>query len=398
MSQLFTNNASSTLTGAISDSDLSIPIQVADAGEFPVVAGSDFYLVTLESEDGSKIEILKCDGKTASTIEVETGGRGYEGTTPQAFSADDRVELRMTAGSLDIFLQKSGGTMTGDIDVDDNDIIDATLLNNSTNNEIVGYPIRGDAGDSSNEFVVPPAGSDPTIEYSGFPQKVWHNGNVPSADTRVANAMQSNAIETVTAAHTYGGGGSIAISGGGFTTSENLVVSTNSKGVVDIAGNNIAGLDGSGDPVVGDQNKALTFEGATEAGLKYATPLNANRTIWDDDNLPNPADSVDVTALEGTLADVAVMHVGKFAPGGTSWSVEPNTGTWTITRNGGGDYTITHSRGKTMIITATLEDSATGRQTVIIDNNGASSFDLQIRNSGGLTDNPAFVHFIAIEQ
>ena len=64
MGQLFTNNASSTLTGAISDTATSIPIQVADVGEFPVVGGSDFYLVTLESEDGSKIEVVKCDGKT----------------------------------------------------------------------------------------------------------------------------------------------------------------------------------------------------------------------------------------------------------------------------------------------------------------------------------------------
>jgi hypothetical protein len=98
MAQLFANNASTVLTLPVQDTDTVLP--VSDTTSFPILTGSDFFTLTLVEMSGgveAGWEIVKVTGLDASTVTVE---RGQEGTTPKAFAVNTKVELRLTADSV----------------------------------------------------------------------------------------------------------------------------------------------------------------------------------------------------------------------------------------------------------------------------------------------------------
>ena len=100
MTQLFANNAASELASAVASDALSLTLRTGDGAKFPTPAGGDFFLVTLYQKVGQdeiNHEIVKC---TARAGDVLTVVRAQEGTTARAFSVDDPVELRLTAGSM----------------------------------------------------------------------------------------------------------------------------------------------------------------------------------------------------------------------------------------------------------------------------------------------------------
>jgi len=160
MAILFANNCSSTLSVSITAG--SGVIQVADSSTFPQPTGGDVIYITLEDPAGD-IEIVRCSANDgAGTFTVDAGGRGIDGTTAQAFNATEtRVELRLVKTVLDALLQTLGGTMAGNLDMNNNDIIDAVLSGTGTKvtaGEIVGVPLRGLTGTSTNEILVPTDG------------------------------------------------------------------------------------------------------------------------------------------------------------------------------------------------------------------------------------------------
>jgi len=91
------NNAVSRLAAALGASDTSLSVQPGDGAKFPALSSGDTFPLTLVKADGS-LEIVTC---TDVTTDVFTITRGQEGTTPIAFSSGDRVELRLTAGTMD---------------------------------------------------------------------------------------------------------------------------------------------------------------------------------------------------------------------------------------------------------------------------------------------------------
>ena len=100
MTQLFANNAASELASAVASGAVSLTLKTGDGAKFPAPAGGDFFLVTLYQKVGQdevNHEIVKC---TARAGDVLTVVRAQEVTTARAFSADDPVELRLTAGAL----------------------------------------------------------------------------------------------------------------------------------------------------------------------------------------------------------------------------------------------------------------------------------------------------------
>lgn len=97
MAILYTNNASTTLASSILSGATSITVASGGGALFPNPTSPDYFLVTLQGISGTPIEIVKC---TARTGDVLTVVRGQEGTTPSAFSASDKVELRITAGVM----------------------------------------------------------------------------------------------------------------------------------------------------------------------------------------------------------------------------------------------------------------------------------------------------------
>ena len=163
--QLFGNNASSLLAASISDTDLTIQVANGFGDLFPNPGADEYFLVTLENDAGD-IEVVKIESRASDLLTVATGGRGQEGTSAQSWTnGQTRVELRLTKGTMEVFLQRGGDAMSGDLDMDGNDIVDAVLSGSGTKitaGEIVNVPLRGATGDSSNEIVVPSDGSRAT--------------------------------------------------------------------------------------------------------------------------------------------------------------------------------------------------------------------------------------------
>jgi len=108
MTVKFSNNASTTLNGAITASTTAIVVN--SISEFPILGSGDYTYLTLANATETKIEIIKVTSINTSTktLTVETDGstpplpigRGQDGTGAQAFSSGDICELRMTAALL----------------------------------------------------------------------------------------------------------------------------------------------------------------------------------------------------------------------------------------------------------------------------------------------------------
>jgi len=107
--QVFSNNASTTLSAGINDTDLTIP--VASVANFPALSAGNWCLLTLEDSSGN-IEIVKVTAIGASSFTVESGGRAQDGTSALSWLAGDMIELRITAAGLAAFLQ-DGDTLDG---------------------------------------------------------------------------------------------------------------------------------------------------------------------------------------------------------------------------------------------------------------------------------------------
>lgn len=163
--QLFSNNGSAFLAASISDSDLTIQVQNGFGGLYPNPGADEYFLVTLENEDGD-IEIVMVTSRATDLLTVPPGGRGQEGTSAQSWTnGQARVECRITGGTLEQFIQRTGDAMEGNLDMDGNELQDAILTGTGTQilaGEIVNVPLRGVSGDSSNEVIVPTDGGRAT--------------------------------------------------------------------------------------------------------------------------------------------------------------------------------------------------------------------------------------------
>lgn len=95
MTQLFANNASTTLNGAINNSVTAITL--TDSTEFPTPSGSDYFLATLFDVSSGAWEVVKCTDNTANVLTVT---RGHEGSAA-AFADDDLIQGNLTQATMD---------------------------------------------------------------------------------------------------------------------------------------------------------------------------------------------------------------------------------------------------------------------------------------------------------
>lgn len=110
MAQVFSNSASSLLVNNISTATTTLLVSAGTGELFPDIgSGPDYFVATLE-DSGGNFEIVKCTARTGDALTVV---RGQELTTPQNFSAGDRLELRMTAGAITAFLQRDDDIIDG---------------------------------------------------------------------------------------------------------------------------------------------------------------------------------------------------------------------------------------------------------------------------------------------
>lgn len=94
----FANNAASTLAGGISSSATSLSVQTGDGALFPTLGAGDYFYCTLQQAASlTSIEIVKVTARTSDTFTIV---RAQDNTTALAFSAADKVELRLVAAVL----------------------------------------------------------------------------------------------------------------------------------------------------------------------------------------------------------------------------------------------------------------------------------------------------------
>jgi len=97
MAILFTNNAATTLSASITSGDTSLTVASGGGALFPNPTAPDYFLVTLVGVSGTPIEIVQVTARSTDTFTIV---RGQEGTTPSAFAGGDKVELRITAATM----------------------------------------------------------------------------------------------------------------------------------------------------------------------------------------------------------------------------------------------------------------------------------------------------------
>jgi hypothetical protein len=97
LTELYANNASTTLTTNVNPSDTTI--LVASAIGFPVPGANQFFKVTIDS--GTAIEIVYVFGVSGNTF--INCLRGQENTVASTFQAGTLLECRLTAGSINQF-------------------------------------------------------------------------------------------------------------------------------------------------------------------------------------------------------------------------------------------------------------------------------------------------------
>jgi len=106
MAILFTNNASAAIASTISSSATSITVASGQGAEFPVLAGSDYFIATLV-DSSNNIEIIKVTARSSDTMTVV---RGQESTSARSYTVGSLLELRVTAATLNSFAQTSSIT------------------------------------------------------------------------------------------------------------------------------------------------------------------------------------------------------------------------------------------------------------------------------------------------
>lgn len=251
MTQLYTNNASGTLATELTDSQNSLTLQPNEGQLFPDPSGDDFYIIAVEDTAGN-IEIIQVDGTDNDDLVPLT--RARENTIALTFPPGSRVELRVTVGTLDGFLQKSGGIMTGTLDMDDKQITDPVIVGGEARN----MPLRGADGGTANQIVVPTSAGDPTIG-SSPPNIILHKGNDD-------NELYARVATTVVA--------NLPITESGGDLGSNLIFGFTPQGLTQIQGNALE----SGDEIVvfdssAGVNKAIKYD---EAGVPVISAATEN--------------------------------------------------------------------------------------------------------------------------
>ena len=102
----FTNNAATTLASGILAGATSLTVATGTGNLFPTLTGSNFFYCTLQNTAGTTIEIVKVTARSTDTFTIV---RAQEGTSASAFSTGDKVELRLTAGEINLLF--SGVTL-----------------------------------------------------------------------------------------------------------------------------------------------------------------------------------------------------------------------------------------------------------------------------------------------
>jgi hypothetical protein len=125
----FANNASALVTSAVSSTSTTVQLETGAGGLMPILATGDRFRGTLISADATTHEIVNATAVTGDVVAIE---RGQEGTAAHTFAVGSRFEVRMTAGMADNFLQRTGDSMSGPLDMNGQQIRNADFSGTAT--------------------------------------------------------------------------------------------------------------------------------------------------------------------------------------------------------------------------------------------------------------------------
>ena len=104
-SQLYTNNASTTLGFTCGDNDTSVATAPGGGAKLASPTGGDWQILTFVSPtDPTLFEIVKLTGRTGDSLTIERGQEGTGGVWPSlglVWLAGTLIESRLTAGMLE---------------------------------------------------------------------------------------------------------------------------------------------------------------------------------------------------------------------------------------------------------------------------------------------------------
>jgi hypothetical protein len=107
MTILFSNNASTTVSGSITAASTSVALAAGTGVLFPNPTGGNFYVATFYDQATKTVnEIIHV---TAMSGDIATIVRAQEGTTAKAWNAGDIFANLVTAGTLNNFVQAGTG-------------------------------------------------------------------------------------------------------------------------------------------------------------------------------------------------------------------------------------------------------------------------------------------------
>jgi hypothetical protein len=91
------NNGLSKLAASASSAATTITLISGDGAKFPALSAGQFFPLTIVRASDGAIEIVKVTARSTDTLTIT---RAQEGTTALNFVAGDRVEHRLTAGTV----------------------------------------------------------------------------------------------------------------------------------------------------------------------------------------------------------------------------------------------------------------------------------------------------------
>lgn len=166
----FANNAFGTLSAGVTNSATSITLSSGQGARFPTLASGDYFYATL-IDTSNNLEIVKV---TARSTDVLTATRAQDNTTARAFAIGDRIELRITAATLEevvsgsTVLTDTSPQLGGNLDLNSSDIT------GTGNIDITGdidasseFKIAGTTVADSNGIHVPQLASNPSSPVEG---------------------------------------------------------------------------------------------------------------------------------------------------------------------------------------------------------------------------------------
>lgn len=110
----FVNRVTALVTSTVSVSATTATLEAGAGALFPALGVGEVVQASFAALTGEHeiVQVTKVVGDVVTIV------RGQEGTAPATFPSGSRLEVRLTAAVLQSFIQRTGDTMQGDLDMD----------------------------------------------------------------------------------------------------------------------------------------------------------------------------------------------------------------------------------------------------------------------------------------